>query len=232
MIAAGCVIPAAGRGERLGGAIPKALRELGGATLLEHSLRAMAACRCVTHVVVAAPHDRVEEFRRITDGVSLSPDVLVVSGGVTRTDSVRRGLASLPAGLDVVLVHDAARPLVPLEVVDSVVSAVVAGAPAVIPVVPIADTVKRVDAAGRVVETLDRTTLRAVQTPQGFTPTVLAEALADVRGEATDDAGYVEALGVPVIVVPGHEESLKVTRPLDLAVAETLLRRRRVGRVL
>jgi 2-C-methyl-D-erythritol 4-phosphate cytidylyltransferase len=138
----------------------------------------------------------------------------------------------------VVLVHDAARPLVPREVIDAVIDEVLAGAPAVVPVLPIADTVRRVDDHGVVVETPPREQLRAVQTPQGFPRNVLERAYApllpgrsaDPADPAvmlhTDDAGLVERLGLPVHVVPGAEEAFKVTRPLDLLMADAVLRRR------
>jgi 2-C-methyl-D-erythritol 4-phosphate cytidylyltransferase len=134
----------------------------------------------------------------------------------------------------VVLVHDAARPLVPSELVDSVAATVCAGSPAVVPCLALADTVKRADPAGRVVETLRRDELRAIQTPQGFRRAVLVHAHASsvVDGEpATDDAGLVERLGVPVLLVAGHDEAFKVTRPLDLVLAEAVLARRRAAGV-
>jgi 2-C-methyl-D-erythritol 4-phosphate cytidylyltransferase len=157
----------------------------------------------------------------------------VVCGGETRQDSVRMALAALPDDVGVVLVHDAARPLVPSELVDAVAGAVLAGAPAVVPCLPLADTVKRADAGGRVVETLRRDELRAIQTPQGFAREVLLQAH-DLQVEAaavTDDAGLVELLGLPVLLVAGHDEAFKVTRPLDLVLAEAVLARRRAAGV-
>jgi 2-C-methyl-D-erythritol 4-phosphate cytidylyltransferase len=130
----------------------------------------------------------------------------------------------------VVLVHDAARPLAPPELADAVVATIRAGADAVVPGVALADTVKQVDPAGRVEATPDREVLRAVQTPQGFLRAVLQEAHAAASGaSATDDAGLVEQLGRTVLVVPGSEEAFKVTRPLDLVLAEAVLARRRAG---
>ncbi|WP_455770079.1 IspD/TarI family cytidylyltransferase, partial [Streptomyces fradiae] len=162
-------------------------------------------------------------------------DVLVVPGGATRQESVRRGLDALPDSVTTVLVHDAARPLVPVDTVDAVVEAVRdGGAPAVVPAVPLADTVKEVEPAGDgtpepVLGTPERARLRAVQTPQGFDRATLVRAHREVTGEVTDDAGMVERLGVPVVAVPGHEEAFKVTRPLDLVLAEAVLARRRVN---
>lgn len=222
----GCVIPAAGRGERLGGPVPKALREVGGATLLEHSLRAIAECRSVTHLVVAAPEDHLDTVTRITASMDIPASLVVVVGGATRTASVQCASAALPSDILGVLDHDAARPLVPVRVVDAVVAALSGGAQAVVPVVPIVDTIKEVDEAGRVLRTVDRSVLRAAQTPQGFAPDVLASALAQPGAEATDISALVERLGLPVLVVPGDADAFKVTTPPDLLLAEAILRRR------
>jgi 2-C-methyl-D-erythritol 4-phosphate cytidylyltransferase len=194
----------------------------------------------VTLVVVVAPVDGVARVRGLLDQYGLDESegtrVAVVPGGATRQESVRLGLAVIPADVDVVLVHDAARPLVPVDVVDAVARAVTDGAEAVVPAVPLADTVKQVAPAAApgapepVVGTPDRSTLRAVQTPQGFRREVLLrvhdKALSD-GVDATDDAGLVERYGGSVVVVPGHEEAFKVTRPLDLVLAEAVLARRR-----
>ncbi|MCY0927468.1 2-C-methyl-D-erythritol 4-phosphate cytidylyltransferase [Streptomyces sp. H27-H1] len=231
------VIPAAGRGVRLGPGAPKALRTLGGTPMLIHAVRAMARSRAVSLVVVVAPPADTTEVRRLLDEHALPErtEILVVPGGKTRQESVRAGLDALPADITAVLIHDAARPLVPVDTVDSVVEAVRAGAPAVVPALPLTDTVKEVE-PGRpgepepVVATPVRSRLRAVQTPQGFDLATLVRAHEKmaVDGEgATDDAGMVEQLGVTVVVVPGHEEAFKVTRPLDLVLAEAVLARRR-----
>jgi 2-C-methyl-D-erythritol 4-phosphate cytidylyltransferase len=226
------IVPAAGRGERLGPGVPKALRLLGGVPLLVHAVRALAASRSVDLVVVAAPPDELSQVRALLGDHELGASVTVVAGAATRTGSVGLALASLPPDVDVVLVHDAARPLVPAELVDAVATAVRRGADAVVPAIAVADTVKRVDAAGTdhaetVLETVDRTALRAVQTPQGFRRDVLAAAYAADVEDATDDAALVERLGVRVLVVRGAEEAFKVTRPLDLLLAEAVLARRR-----
>ncbi|WP_405979498.1 2-C-methyl-D-erythritol 4-phosphate cytidylyltransferase [Streptomyces sp. NBC_00158] len=231
------VIPAAGRGVRLGPGAPKALRALGGTPMLIHAVRAMARSRAVALVVVVAPPDGAAEVRNLLDEHALPErtEIRVVPGGDTRQESVRAGLAALPADITSVLIHDAARPLVPVDTVDSVVEAVRDGAPAVVPALPLADTVKEVEpgepgAPEPVVATPERARLRAVQTPQGFDLATLLrahEAIA-VSGEgATDDAGMVERTGVTVVTVPGHEEAFKVTRPLDLVLAEAVLARRR-----
>ncbi|MGW5849325.1 2-C-methyl-D-erythritol 4-phosphate cytidylyltransferase [Streptomyces sp. NPDC055254] len=231
------VIPAAGRGLRLGPGAPKALRALGGIPMLVHAVRAMARSRAVSLVVVVAPSGGAAEVRRMLDEHALPErtEILVVPGGETRQESVNAGLAALPHDVTSVLIHDAARPLVPVDTVDSVVEAVRAGAPAVVPALPLADTVKEVEPGGPgepepVVATPERARLRAVQTPQGFDRDTLARAHREIAvdGEgATDDAGMVERLGVTVVVVPGHEEAFKVTRPLDLVLAEAVLARRR-----
>ena len=232
---AAAVVPAAGRGERLGPGAPKALRELGGTPMLVHAVRALSQARSVDLVVVAAPPDGVGEVRALLASFEVPAQVEVVAGGDTRQQSVARALAALPDDVDVVLVHDAARPLAPSELADSVVAAVRAGADAVIPALPVVDTVKRVrsgDSGEQVVETVDRASLRAVQTPQGFRRTVLAQAHAHAATvDATDDAGLVEALGRSVQVIPGHAEAFKVTRPLDLVLAEAVVARRRAAGV-
>jgi len=206
--------------------------------MLVHAVRALATARSVDLVVVAAPEDGVADVLALLaehNLVDAAPGVapsMVVSGGETRQDSVARALVSLPSEVDVVLVHDAARPLVPEEVVTSVAAAVASGHPAVVPALPIVDTVKEVDGEETVVRTIDRDRLRAIQTPQGFDRRVLQRAHAEADLGVTDDAGLVEALGVPVVVVPGHEEALKVTRPFDLIVAEAIVARRRAAGVL
>ncbi|MEI6361572.1 MAG: 2-C-methyl-D-erythritol 4-phosphate cytidylyltransferase [Actinomycetes bacterium] len=226
------LVPAAGRGERLGPGMPKALRPLGGIPMLVHAVRALAASRVVDIVVVAAPEDSAESVAAMLAEQSFGAEVVVVTGGDTRQDSVARALLTLPDDVDVVLVHDAARPLVPVEVVTAVASAVRSGRPAVVPALPVVDTIKRVNASEDVQETIDRAPLRAIQTPQGFERQVLqrAHASADLDAiPATDDAGLVERLGIPVHVIPGHEEAFKVTRPFDVVMAEAVLARRRAA---
>lgn len=235
------VIPAAGRGVRLGPGTPKALRGLGGIPILVHAVRSLIRARSIALVVVVAPADGVAEVRAMLDshGLPESKEIRVVAGGETRQESVRLGLAALPADVEAVLVHDAARPLVPVDTVEAVAEAVRDGAPAVVPALPLTDTVKEVvpgppGSPEPVVGTPDRARLRAVQTPQGFRRDVLAEAHEKIAAEgdgATDDAGMVERLGVPVVVVPGHEEAFKITRPLDLVLAEAVLARRRASDV-
>ncbi|MEW2633775.1 2-C-methyl-D-erythritol 4-phosphate cytidylyltransferase [Streptomyces sp. NPDC048389] len=230
------VIPAAGRGVRLGPGAPKALRALNGTPMLVHAVRAMAASRAVSLVVVVAPPDGAAAVKLLLDAHALPErtDYLVVPGGDSRQESVRLGLDALPDDVTAVLVHDAARPLVPEETVDAVVAAVHGGAPAVVPALPLSDTVKQVEPAAKgepepVVATPDRAALRAVQTPQGFDRDILVRAHDAVTDDVTDDASMVEQLGLRVVVVPGHEEAFKVTRPLDLVLAEAVLARRRAN---
>lgn len=200
--------------------------------MLVHAVHALSASRSVDMIVVAAPAGQVDEVKSLLVQQELASDLIVVSGGETRQDSVARALLALPADVDVVLVHDAARPLVPPEVISSVVSEVRKGAAAVVPAVPVVDTIKQVGDHDEVVGTPDRSRLRAVQTPQGFSRQVLQAAHARVDGDsdpATDDAGLVERDGVTVQVIPGHEEAFKVTRPIDLTLAEAILARRRAA---
>jgi 2-C-methyl-D-erythritol 4-phosphate cytidylyltransferase len=220
-VTVGVVVPAAGAGTRLGPGRPKALRELAGEPLLVHAVRRLRACPSVGPVVVAAPAALVEEVVALLAAY----DVAVVPGGEERQDSVRAALAALPAEVELVLVHDAARALVPVEVVEAVVAALRAGAQAVVPVVAVADTVKRVGVAGEVLATVPRDDLRAVQTPQGFARRVLEAAHRSAHAPLTDDAGLVEAAGVAVQTVPGSAEAFKVTTALDLLLAEALLTR-------
>lgn len=212
------VVPAAGSGERLGGGTAKALREIGDVPMLVHALRSLTAAPSVELLVVVAPAADLEAVRDLVD-----PDVVVVAGGATRSESVRCALVVLPDDVDVVLVHDAARPFVPASVVEAVVAGVRGGHDAVVPVIALSDTVKRLSADGRVLETLSRHDLYAVQTPQGFLRSVLVEAHQDRPMDATDDAVLVEALGRPVWTVAGADEAFKVTRPADLARAESVL---------
>ena len=231
------LVPAAGRGERLGPGAPKALREIGGEPILLHAVRGLLASGRVDLVVVAAPPsaEGLAEVARILAGLE---SVVIVPGGASRQQSVALALAAVPAdeesapvGYDVILVHDAARALTPPETIASVVDAVRSGLPAAIPVLPVADTIKSVlrqpDGVDTVGRTVDRSSLRAVQTPQGFRREVLVRAHAAAGHDATDDAGLVESLGEPVGMIPGHVEAFKVTTPFDLVLAEAVLAGRR-----
>ncbi|RQX11071.1 2-C-methyl-D-erythritol 4-phosphate cytidylyltransferase [Micromonospora arida] len=214
------LVPAAGAGVRLGPGRPKALRLLAGEPLLVHAVRRLAAAPSVHTIVVAAPPAEVQAVRELLAPVA---PVIVVPGGAERQASVAAALAAVPAGPTIVLVHDAARALTPPELVESVAAAVRGGRDAVIPVLPVVDTIKEVGADEVVLGTVDRSALRAVQTPQGFRRAVLSAAHAAAGDSLTDDAGLVEKQGVAVSCVPGSEYAVKITRPFDLALAEHLL---------
>ena len=203
------IVVAAGRGARYGG--PKQYDVIGGMTVLARSVaQARGACDGVV-VVVAA-----EDAGRPVDGADR-----VVAGGASRSASVRAGLEALPDDAEVVVVHDAARPLAGPELWAAAIAAVVSGADAALCAVAVTDTVKRVD-GDDVVATVDRTELVAVQTPQAFRAAALR--VAHAAGlDATDDGALVEAAGGRVVVVPGSVTNLKITHPHDLAVAEALL---------
>ncbi|UZJ26698.1 2-C-methyl-D-erythritol 4-phosphate cytidylyltransferase [Rhodococcus antarcticus] len=214
------VVPAAGRGLRLGADTAKALVPLRGVTLLRRCVDGLLDSGVVDLVVVVAPAELVETAR-----AELPPEVVVVPGGLERSDSVRAGLdeaARRAPGAEHVLVHDAARALTPAALVGDVVAALRAGAVAVVPALPVTDTIKAVDAAGVVTGTPERASLRAVQTPQGFTVEVLRAAHAGALA-ATDDAALVERAGSTVHTVPGHPLAFKITTATDLALAAVLL---------
>jgi len=218
------IVPAAGRGERLGPGAPKALRSIAGIPILVHAVRSLVECGRIDLVVVAAPPttEGAAEVRGLLS--SFGDSVHVVPGGDTRQRSVALALEAVPATYDIVLVHDAARALTPPSLVTAVVDAVATGHDAVIPVLPVADTIKAVNPGGTTVTaTVDRSTLRAVQTPQGFRRYLLVKAhAAATASDTTDDAGLVERLGLPVTVVPGHAEAFKITTPFDLLLAEAV----------
>ncbi|GAB3622859.1 2-C-methyl-D-erythritol 4-phosphate cytidylyltransferase [Mariniluteicoccus endophyticus] len=214
------LVAAAGSGSRLGAAVPKALVELAGVPLVRRSVDQLADAG-VQRVVVTIPQGLDAEFTAALDGTAA--EVTLVVGGAERQESVRRGLAAC-AGARIVLVHDAARPLVPVAVVRAVIDAVADGHVAVVPAMPVVDSVRRVDGEGSSV--VDRTGLFGVQTPQGFDLASLAEAhrVCAERGlVVTDDAAACEALGHRVHLVPGSRHAMKVTEPFDLVVAEALV---------
>jgi 2-C-methyl-D-erythritol 4-phosphate cytidylyltransferase len=198
---------------------------LGGQTLLEHATRAALSCPEVAHVVVVAPPTHVDDAADAVRVLDDTDRIDVVAGGADRGASVAAGVRALHHDDGIVLVHDAARALAPPELFTAVVHAVRAGHPAVVPGLPVPDTIKEVDAAGRVTATPDRCRLRAVQTPQGFLREVLehAHAVAGAQAGATDDAGLVERAGGHVRVIDGDPLAHKITTPADLVVAEHLL---------
>ena len=244
----GVIVVAGGSGQRLGYGVPKARVPVAGIPMLTRALAGVHESGIAHAVAVAVPAGDTE-LRGICAAAGFDVPVAVVDGGATRSESVHAALAALPQDLDAVLVHDAARALTPPQVFHRVAAALAAGAAAVIPAVPVVDTVKQAappaaspgDADGadgthslapdrleRVAATPDRSRLRAVQTPQGFEAALLRRAHADAGPDpeaATDDAMLVEALGAAVHLVPGAQESLKITTPLDLLLAEALLAR-------
>jgi 2-C-methyl-D-erythritol 4-phosphate cytidylyltransferase len=206
--------------------VPKAFVPLAGVPILGHALRGVLSSPAVSEVIVVAPAAHRGEAQDLAAGVcrevGSDADVTVVVGGAERGDSVAAGLANLSPEVEIVLVHDAARCLTPVAVFERVVAAVAAGAVAVVPGTAVVDTIKEVDDDGMVVATPDRSSLRAVQTPQGFRRDVLERAHA-VSSAATDDAGLVERLGERVLVVDGDARALKVTTPDDLEAAGRIL---------
>jgi 2-C-methyl-D-erythritol 4-phosphate cytidylyltransferase len=212
----------------LAAGMPKAFVPLLGRPLLWHCVQGLLAAGCVDLVVVAVGAQyRDQAATALADA---GRRVRIVTGGAQRSDSVRSALDSVPDA-EVVLVHDAARCLTPVGVIQAVVQAVLAGKRAVVPVVTVVDTIKQVDPEGRVVSTVDRTALRVVQTPQGFAADLLRRAHQRPSGPVTDDAGLVEQLGETVTILPGHAHAFKITTPLDLVVAETVAGAVAAGRV-
>ena len=219
------LVLAAGRGERLGHALPKGLVPLAGRPLLLHALAALEAVDELDQLIPVVPPDAFARFVQALAAAGPSRKLAAaVAGGRERQDSVRAGLAALRPDAELVAVHDAARPCVRPEAVRRVIEAARASGAAIL-AAPVRDTIKRV-VAGRVVETPPRAECWAAQTPQVFRVEILREALAKADSEGrigTDDAQLVEALGVAVRVVPGDADNLKITVPEDLAVAEQLL---------
>ena len=215
------VVPAAGSGERLAAGIPKAFCELDGRTMLECAVAGLLESGVVDHIVVAVPADRIDQA-----GHLLGDRVTVVAGGADRMESVRAALSALPAAAEFVLVHDAARALTPPGLIVRVVDALRAGHGAVVPGLPLHDTIKAVDANGVVLGTPERAGLRSVQTPQGFATELLLRAYQRAAGAVvTDDASLVEYVGGQVQVVDGDPLAFKITTQLDLLLAQAIVRR-------
>lgn len=215
----GLVLVAAGSGQRLGAGVPKALVRVAGRSMIEHCLRTVSQVDRIGQVVVVAPPGRADDL--VSTGV-IPEGVRVVAGGASRDASVRQGLGVLDAGTQFVLIHDAARPFAPPEVFERVLDALVAGQDAVIPVMPVTDTIKVVR-DGVVHSTPVRDELVAVQTPQGFRLDILKDAHATLDVRVTDDAMLVERAGIEVHVVDGSQRSFKITTGFDMRVAESVL---------
>jgi 2-C-methyl-D-erythritol 4-phosphate cytidylyltransferase/2-C-methyl-D-erythritol 2,4-cyclodiphosphate synthase len=212
------LVPAAGRGDRLGYGLPKAFVEVAGRPLLAYAVDALLAGG-VDRVVVAVPDAEIDRAVALLD-----EDVRVVAGGHDRTASVAAALLAAGPDADIILVHDAARAFVPPAMVERVIAAVRAGARAVVPVLPVSDTVRGV-ADQRSTGVIDRELLRTMQTPQGFEADLLREAYrhaADHTRSATDDAALVESLGVTVDFVPGDPDAAKVTTAADLTAVRAI----------
>jgi 2-C-methyl-D-erythritol 4-phosphate cytidylyltransferase len=212
------ILVAAGRGERLGLDRPKAFAKLGDEPLLAEPLRRLESCRWVDDIVLVAPPGWEEPAILLAEEEGCGKVRACVTGGETRSDSVRRGLGEVPADALVVLVHDAARPLVTDDVVERVLAPLSEGWDGAVPGLPVGDTLKRIGTDGGVDETVPRDGLWAVQTPQAFVAETLRRALSPSNSalQATDCAGHVEAAGGRVKVVDGDPRLLKVTSEADL----------------
>lgn len=226
-MSAAAVVLAAGRGERLGRRLPKAFVPLAGVPILVHTLERLGRVPELRFVLPVLPPGELPRYRALGPALARVPGLLEpVEGGALRQDSAAAGLAALPPEVDLVAVHDAARPLVPPEAVSRVIRAAREHGAAIL-ARPLPDTVKRVR-GGVAVETLDRAELFAAQTPQVFERALYREALERARRDGfrgTDDASLVERLGRAVRVVPGDRANRKITEEADLAFAEFLLRR-------
>ncbi len=223
------ILPAAGTGTRMGTRERKTLLRLAGRPVLYHTLDRFRGRADLAQIVLVVHPGDLLRYRRMMAALAAAGVTDVVPGGERRQDSVENGLAAVRPDLRWVAVHDAARPFVPADAIDRVLAAARAHG-AAIAGVPAVDTLKRVDRKGRVVETLDRREIWAIQTPQIFRRDRLTKAYADARARGlsvTDDAGLLEAAGHRVVVVPGAYENLKITTPADLALARALLRRNR-----
>src|SRR3954452_10176834 len=215
------IVAAAGRGDRLGADRPKAFVGLGGRVLLAESLERLDSCPRIDAIVVAAPTGWEEPAILLAEELAADKGVSVIAGGATRSASVEAALAEVADDANAVLVHDAARPLVTDAVVERLLDALAAGWDGAFRRLSLADTVKRAE-DGRVVETLERAQLAAVQTPQAFRAEALRSAYA-VGGDATDCAALVEAQGGRVTVVEGDPRLVKVTTRQDLELVESWL---------
>jgi 2-C-methyl-D-erythritol 4-phosphate cytidylyltransferase len=218
------VLAAAGRGERLGSERPKAFARLRGRPLLAESLERLESSDWIDAIVIAAPPDWEEPSILVAEELGAGKVNASVTGGGSRSESVRLALAEVPDEAAAVLVHDAARPLLPAEVIGRVLAPLGEGWDGVVPALPVSDTVKRVEGE-RVVETLPRAELVKVQTPQAFVASMLREALAGEVAEASDCSALVEARGGRVRIVEGDRRLLKVTEADDLALVESWLAR-------
>ena len=209
------IIAGAGLGNRLGAKVPKALLQIAGISLVERAFAALS--KVVDEIVITAPTGFEDEFRKL-----VGDSAKVITGGVLRSDSVKQALQSISPSVTHILVHDAARGLATSSLAERVLTELRNGESAVIPALDVTDTIKEVDSAGYVRTTLNRSALRAIQTPQGFERALLLRAH-EASEDATDDATLVEALGVKVKTIAGEALALKITNPTDIAIAHALL---------
>lgn len=219
------LIPTAGSGERFGSAIPKPLVDMGGKPVIVHTLTAFEKAPSIDAIILIVPAEYQGQFTEVVRKNGFKKVLAVIEGGATRTQSVRNGLRAVPKEFDVVLVHDGVRPLIGVDLIERSV-ALAGEEKAVVVAVPVKPTLKVVDPRTHVVrETLDRTLVWEIQTPQIFNRKILEKAYAD-DSESTDDAHLVERTGVPVKILRGDYRNIKITTPEDLVIAEALLKDR------
>ncbi len=224
------LVPAAGKGLRMGGAVPKQFLSLGGEPLVVHSLRVLQASPVIDHIILAVPQADLDYcLNDLAVRFGFSKITKVVAGGKERQDSVRHALEHVSEETEIVVIHDAVRPFLTQQMLaDAVASARRVGGAIV--ALPMRDTVKQVDAEHRIERTVDREPLWLAQTPQAFRRDRLLDAhrKAHVEGvHATDDAYLFEWAGHPVVVVEGSGENIKVTRPEDMVIGEAILASRK-----
>ncbi len=219
------LIPAAGRGRRMGADRPKAFLPLSGLPLLAHTLRKFEDCPAVIEILPLVPGEEVSFCRELISKAGLKKIPRVLPGGPERQDSVYAGLQAIVGSPDVVMIHDGARPFVSAELIEKVLGAIEHW-PAVAAALPVGDTLKEVSPEGQVLQTLDRSRFWVMQTPQSFRYDLILRAHEQARAEGfsgTDDASLVERLGIPVRVISGSRFNMKITTPEDLILAEALL---------
>ena len=220
------VVPAAGRGVRMGAGVPKQFLTLGGVPLLVHALQTFEIAPIISEIILVVPDDDCQYCREdIVPSYGLKKVSRVIAGGRRRQDSVLNGVRAVKSETDIVVVHDAVRPFVTLDMISQVIESTRTHGAAIV-AMPMRDTVKRVNGEGFIKETLSREALWLAQTPQAFRRDVLLRAhqQGEADGiEATDDAFLVERLGLPVAIVQGSSDNIKVTRPDDLHMGEAIL---------
>ncbi len=217
------IVPTAGQGKRFQSALPKSLIELSGQPIFQRSLNVLQKSSLIEKIILVVPGEHKETFEEIVRTLSFSKDIVIVQGGATRSISVNNGIKALDPDTDIVLIHDGVRPLVNLKLIDEAIK-LSFDHPAVVLGVPVKSTIKKVDKQGFVKETLDRSELWEIQTPQIFQKTILQEAYKKLGVETfTDEASLVEQIGVRVRVLEGDYQNLKITTKEDLFMAEALL---------